>query len=265
MEIETNWLEFFEDRERFYANYYLAFAEDNARRDPQAYEQLEAESGNLLRVGAWLGEHDQAEGILQLAEALWQKSDFMRSRGYIQRGLPLLERARAAAQRLGNVEAEFVWLEALANVHYAIGNHASALPLYEQSLTLADYLGEPNLKAQADLGMGWLQLDMGHPETAMSFLTQALEAYRQVQDFPVDHSSNLSILPQHIAGPVIAVQQTGRIAVTQRPVRIERSADAALLQGFVQRGFRGAIALACGCHKFEHGMVGVVNPDQQRG
>ncbi|MCB0164829.1 MAG: tetratricopeptide repeat protein [Anaerolineae bacterium] len=183
MSNEPNWLAFFEDRERLWADYYLDFAEQNARRDAEAYERLEAESGNLLKIVAWLSEQNRTEGILQLAEVLWQKSDFMRSRGFMQRGLPLLEQARAAACRIGDSEAEIIWLEALANVHWSINNFALAQPLYEQVMELAQQSNKPRLKAQAQLGMGRLQMDLGHLEDAAILLKLALQEYRQIQDY----------------------------------------------------------------------------------
>jgi tetratricopeptide (TPR) repeat protein len=182
MSNESNWLEFFEDRERLHADYYLDFAQQHARRDPKAYDQLEAEIGNLLKIAAWLSEQNKAEDILKLATVLWEKTDFLRSRGYMQRGLPLLEQAHQAAHQIGNLEAEFTWLEALANVHWSTGNPALAQSLYEQALVLAQESNEPRFKAQAQLGMGRSQMERGHLEQAAIWLKKALQGYRQIQD-----------------------------------------------------------------------------------
>jgi len=181
MSNEPSWLEFFQDRERLHADYYLTFAQENARRDPEAYDRLEAENGNLLKTAAWLAEQNEAERILNLASALWEKSDFLRTRGFMQRGLPLLEQACQAAQQLGDAHSEFTWLGALADTHYAI-NPALTPPLYEQALALAEYMAEPQLKAQAYLGMGRLQMDMGHLEQAALWLEKSLHEYCQCQD-----------------------------------------------------------------------------------
>jgi tetratricopeptide (TPR) repeat protein len=183
MSSAPNWLEFFEDRERLYANYYLDFAHQHARRDPAAYEQLEAESGNLFKTAAWLAEQNEAEGVLRLATALWEQSDFMRSRGFIQRGLPLLEQARQAARQLADLRAEFTCLEALAYVHYSIGDHALAQPLYEQALVLAQDMDEPQFRAKAQVGKGRLLIDMGHLDQAAILLKRSLDDYRQIQDY----------------------------------------------------------------------------------
>lgn len=183
MSNEPNWLTFFEDRERLWADYYLDFAEQNARRDREAYDRLEEESGNLLRVVDWLGEHDEAEGILKLAAALWKESDFIRSRGFMQRGVPLLERAREVTRQLGDLEAEFVWVEALAHIQYSMGNHELAKLLYEKVLTLAQDIGDLQIQAQAQLGMGRLLMDMGQLEQAATSLKQALQDYRQAQGY----------------------------------------------------------------------------------
>jgi len=182
METETNWIEFFEDRERLYAEYYLDFAQQNARRDPEAYEQLEAESGNLLRVADWLAEQNEAEGILRLASALWEESDFMRSRGFMQRGLPLLEHAHQSARQIEDLEAEFIWLEALANVHHETGNPELAQPLFEEALKLAQGLNNLQFKAKARLGIGRVLMEKGQLSRAASWLKQALQNYRQTQE-----------------------------------------------------------------------------------
>jgi tetratricopeptide (TPR) repeat protein len=183
MSDETNWLEFFQDRERLHADYYLDFAQQHARRDPQAYDQLEAESGNLLKIAAWLAEHNEAERILKLASALWQESDFLRTRGYIQRGLPLLEQALHTARRLGDLRTEFTWLEALAQMRQLIGNPELAQPLYEEALALARKCDEPLYVAHAHLGMGKLLIDMKNLSQAVSWLRKALHCYRQISDY----------------------------------------------------------------------------------
>ncbi len=193
MSDEPNWLEFFEDRERLWADYYLDFAEQNVQRDREAYDRLEEESGNLLRVGDWLAEHNDAESILSLATALWQKSDFLRTRGYLQRGLPLLEQACQAAQDKGDVEAEFNWLEALAHVHQVNGDPVFAQPLYEQAFMLAQASDAPTLKAHAQLGLGQLFMDMGDLDKAVTWLKQALQTCREVgaHEYEIEVITNL--------------------------------------------------------------------------
>ncbi len=182
MSSDTNWLEFFEDRERLYANYYLDFAHQHARRDPEAYEQLEAESGNLLKIAAWLAEHNEAESILKLASALWQESDFIHTRGYIQRGLPLLEKAREAAHQLGDLEAEFTWVGAAAYALGSNGNLALAQTLLKQALNLAQEIDQPQFRAKAQLEIGRIQMELRDLESAAIWLEQALQNYRQSRD-----------------------------------------------------------------------------------
>ena len=178
-----NWLDFFEDRERRYAAFYLDYARRRARRDPAAYEQLEAEIGNLLKTATWLAGHDEAEGILALATALWSKSDFLRSRGYIQRGLPLLEQARRAAQEQGDVAAQCVWLEAIGHVHILNGSPALAQPLYEQALLLAEMCETQIFEAKVRLGLGRLLTDIGRVDDAVIQLEQSLQLYRNLIDY----------------------------------------------------------------------------------
>jgi tetratricopeptide (TPR) repeat protein len=183
MNSEPNWGEFFEDRERLYASFHLQYAQQHARRDLEAYEQLEAEIGNILKTAVWLTEQDASKDILNLAEALWAQSDFLHSRGFIQRGLPLLEQARQAACQLGDSRAEFTWLEALVRVHLSTGNLALAQPLHEEALVLAQKIDEPKLKAYTQLEMGRMHMELGRLEQAAVWLRQALQGYRQIQDY----------------------------------------------------------------------------------
>ena len=179
---EPDWLEFFEDRERRYAKFYLDYAQQHAQRDPEAYARLEAEIGNLLKSATWLAYHDEGEGILALATALWQESDFLRSRGYMQRGLPLLERAREAAQVRGDVEAEFRWLEAMAHIYLLNGDLYLSQSLYEQALGLAQSCEQLLLKAAVQFGLGRLQMDLGQLDRAVSLLKEALWNFRELED-----------------------------------------------------------------------------------
>ncbi len=183
MNDDINWLDFFNHRERQHANFYLDFAQQHAHREPTAYQNLEAETGNLLKTATWLAEQHQPNDILQLATALWQKSDFMRTRGFLQRGLPLLKQAHQAARELSNPTAEFIWLEAMAQIHLNTGNPTAAHPLYEQALTLAQANDELLLKAQAELGLGRLLMEMAQLEQAAVWLKQALTHYRQSQAY----------------------------------------------------------------------------------
>ena len=43
----------------------------------------------------------------------------------------------------------FIWLEALANVHFSVANFAQAIPLYEQVLDLVQELEMPQFNAIA--------------------------------------------------------------------------------------------------------------------
>lgn len=183
MSDEPNWLEFYQDRQRTHADTYLTFAQENAQRDPAAHDQLESESSNLLKVADWLWTQGDQQGILTLASALWEQSDFFRTRGLTQRAIPILEHAREAAQQTADLPAEFVWLEALgfARWHFA-GDHAQAQPMYEQALTLAQQINDPHLEARARSGLGQLQLDLGQLDTATELLTQALQGYREAHD-----------------------------------------------------------------------------------
>jgi tetratricopeptide (TPR) repeat protein len=183
MSSEPNWLEFFEDRERRYADFYLDFAQQHARRDPEAYDNLEAESGNLLKIAGWLAEQNKAEDILKLAEALWQKSDFLRTRGFLQRGLPLLENAYQAARQLQDLRAEIIWLEALAQIYLNTGNPTTAQPLFEQALALAQDSDDLLLEARSQLDLGRLLMDLSDLDHAGTWLIQALRNYRQIQNY----------------------------------------------------------------------------------
>ncbi len=208
---EPNWLEFFEDRERLYADYYLTFAEQNARRDAEAYERLEIESGNLLRVGNWLGEYDD-EGILKLASALWEKSDFIRTRGYLQRSFSLLEKAYQAAQQIDDTQAEFIWLEALAEIQLNTGRPSAAQPLFEQAMTLADKSKNRTLQARSQLDMGRFLMEMSKLEDAITWLEQALQNYRLVQNYEgqieaVVALGNLLSLQGDAEGAIACIEQ----------------------------------------------------------
>lgn len=182
MSDEPNWVEFYQDRRRSHADAYLAFAQTHAQRDPVAHDQLETESGNLLRAADRFWKQNDWQSTLALAGALWEQSDFLRTRGLMQRAIPLLEHACEAAGRIPDLSAECVWHEALGFVHYASGTHAPSLSQYRQALDLAQKTDDACLKARVQLGLGRLQTDLGQLDTAAALLTQALQDYRAVRD-----------------------------------------------------------------------------------
>ena len=152
------------------------------RRDTESYDRLEAESGNLLRIGNWLAEENEDEEILRLAGALWEESDFMRSRGFMQRGLSLLKKAQELSQASNDIEAEITWLLALVEIHILNGHLAKALSLYEQVQRLSQRCKNTKLNGDIQLEQGRLLLDTGELNEAISWFEQALQTYRKVFD-----------------------------------------------------------------------------------
>lgn len=221
MTVDSNWLEFFQDRERLHADFYLNFTCQHAHRNPTAHNYLEADSGNVLRTATWLHEADRAEDILKLATALWHQSDFMRTRGFMQRGLPLLEQAWQAASRLGDKQAELIWLEALAQAQLNLGNPVAAQPLYEQALTLAQVDGDSLFIARVQLGLGRLLIELSQLAQANITLKQALETYTVVDNYDGKIETlialgNLLTIQEDYSGAVAYIQQGLSLAQARR-------------------------------------------------
>jgi tetratricopeptide (TPR) repeat protein len=94
---------------------------------------------------------------------------------------------------------------------------------------LAEYIAEPQLKAQAYLGMGRLQMDLGYLEQAATWLKQSLHEYRQCQDHEGEITSltalgNLLSLQGDSEGAMAYLEQGLLIA----QARQDRYSEAAL-------------------------------------
>jgi tetratricopeptide (TPR) repeat protein len=142
----------------------------------------------------------------------------------MQRGLPLLEQAHQAARQLGDLRAEFTWLEALAHVHGSSGNAVVAQPLHERALALAQDLDEPKFKAHVQLEMGRLQMELGHLERATTWLKQALQEYHQIQDHDGEITTlialgNLLSLQGDYAGAESCLEQGFHLAQAQQDIQ----------------------------------------------
>jgi tetratricopeptide (TPR) repeat protein len=234
MSDEPNWLEFYQDRERTYADVYLAFAQDHAQRTPAAHGQLQAELSNLLNAADWLREQADWRGLIRLTAAMWEDSSFLPDRGPAPQVLSMLEGGLEAARVLDDAVATGARLDALGETLRGLGKVEQAIDLHDEALTLARQVGDLATvrTALCRLGLAWIDRDVSK---ALPILIEA-EGMSEVTTDPAMEIDLLSALAtaytQQGQTDLAAGYLEQALGLAQREQDLRRWAD--LLQ---QRGY----------------------------
>lgn len=170
---------------RHHAKYYRALAEDAEAqlRGPKQLawlQRLEAKHDDLRAALTWLLEQDQGdvEQGLRLAGTLWR---FWWARGYLGEGRRWLEAALAKS----NTQPTPARAKALYGAGVLAqdqGDYAQAGAFYENSLEMAQDLGDKRGIASALNGIGFLGIHQGDYMRASESLEKSLELFRECND-----------------------------------------------------------------------------------
>ncbi|MDQ5851071.1 MAG: tetratricopeptide repeat protein, partial [Chloroflexota bacterium] len=178
-----------EAQRRHHATYFLSLAErlEPALMGPEqaaCMDALELEHDNLRAALAWGCGHSHAAGLgLRLAASLWW---FWGQRGYLSEGRAWLEGALAASRAAASTRE----LDALrAKALYRAGvlawyqsAHDRAVALCEESLRIAQELGDTQGIAWARHNLGRVAYLQGDYRRAGPLLTESLAGFREVGD-----------------------------------------------------------------------------------
>jgi predicted ATPase/DNA-binding CsgD family transcriptional regulator len=167
-----------------HAAFYLDFMEGAepalwSATSKELLEQIEIEHDNLRAALTWSVEHEP-ETALRLAAAIgpfWSKrSHWMEGRSWLERVLEseALPESRERAMALGRAAA----------IVGDQGDFDRARHYYEESLSLAERLGDESIEARAVRGLGILASNQSDFPRATSLFTRALTLFRALRDQP---------------------------------------------------------------------------------
>jgi tetratricopeptide (TPR) repeat protein len=167
---------------RAYLAYYLAYAKANAKRDPAAHDQLEAELANLMAAAEWaaaVGEHQAVGG---LRAALYADSEFLDMRGYYREAMSLLTWSVTASREIGDRQGEGAGLGNLGLTHYHLGQLKQANEYYQQALDITRDIGTRRNEGIWLGNLGNVYYSLGQMEKAIEYYNQALEIAQEIGD-----------------------------------------------------------------------------------
>jgi excisionase family DNA binding protein len=150
-----------------------------AATNKELLEQIETEHDNLRGALAWAVEHE-AETALRLASAIgpfWSKrSHWAEGRSWLERVLHtgVFPDSRERAIALGRA----------AVIVGDQGDFDDACQYYEESLALAERLGDAAVEARALRGLGIMASNQSDFPHATTFFTQSLSRFRALKDQP---------------------------------------------------------------------------------
>jgi non-specific serine/threonine protein kinase len=160
--------------------YYLLLAEQSLGENIRSIQMewlplMAAENDNLQAALGWCRDSGNLQMGLRLAVRLgyfWLQSGLLREgQAWLERflaGAPEPTRSRAAG------------LQYLALLIYNMGDYASALPRFEESLALFEALGDLSGIADTTFRLAWLHLAVGNHAESRALLQRSLKLYQEL-------------------------------------------------------------------------------------
>jgi non-specific serine/threonine protein kinase len=169
---------------RAHAEHYLALAEEaepHLTRPHQAVwlDRLQIDHDNLRAALSWIQAHGETSMGLRLGAALWR---FWLVRGHLREGHEQLGRALTmpGADQPSLLRARV--LHAAATLAHEISDFAVARPLVEESLAIAQSLGDRALAAMVLNNLAFMLIRVGESATAQTRCEEALALNRDLGD-----------------------------------------------------------------------------------
>jgi tetratricopeptide (TPR) repeat protein len=167
-----------EGTRRRHAVYYLTLTEAQVSRLPGPQykhwiDYLEREQDNLRAVLDWASARGETELGLQIGSVYWCVVS-------VTEGRARLSTLLAQAQNSPPTPARIKVLFGASNMAALQGDLATAQALVEESLALAQELGDPSLIAEALQEVGWVTLQQGDLTTARRLIEESLAIQRKL-------------------------------------------------------------------------------------
>jgi predicted ATPase/class 3 adenylate cyclase len=170
---------------RRHAEVFLALAEEAepfllGPQQRRWLDTLEREHDNLRGAISWAIEAGEAELAVRLGSVLWR---FWQIRGYLREAARRLEQVVAMPGVAGPTALRRRALDALAGTFYWMADLRRAQELYEQSLAIAEEIGDQRGIAEAEYNLSFVfAVDKSDPVRAQQLDEQALARYRALGD-----------------------------------------------------------------------------------
>jgi predicted ATPase/DNA-binding winged helix-turn-helix (wHTH) protein len=141
-----------------------------------------------------IGQHQEAEGLLEKALELCIQHELVESQGYVhthlgnvflrrgdvEKALEQYELGLGCYRKVGQRRAEGIALGNLGVLHLGQGNNAIAMETLYQALALLRETGDRRHEGYALTNLGTLYLETGELTQAEDYYTQALQVHREV-------------------------------------------------------------------------------------
>ncbi len=169
-----------------HAGYYLGLVHeaDACLRGPEHLvwlKRLEVEHDNLRAALRWTIDMGKTDEALRLTGGLWW---FWFTHGYLTEGKRWLQEALVQSGVDVKTPERVKALYACGNLALHLGDYEAAQELYEQSLVIAEELGDRSGIANSLNGQGFLAGPRGDYELKRSLHKQALHVFREIKDKP---------------------------------------------------------------------------------
>jgi tetratricopeptide (TPR) repeat protein len=168
-----------------YLDYYLALAESHAQNTVEAHQRLESELPDLLYAAKLAAEMGQHRVVSNFGLALWERGEFLLTRGYYREAQVLLNAAIQASETLQDEAATAIHLKNIGQSYDILNNAEQAEIYYLKSLNYYQGPHENSLQ-HCDLRyyLASLYVTQQKYQQATQLVEQNLAAASQLQDAP---------------------------------------------------------------------------------
>ncbi|HKQ77733.1 MAG TPA: tetratricopeptide repeat protein [Blastocatellia bacterium] len=168
-----------EFKQRYVANF-LAYAESHNQPEPEDYDALEAERGNLLGAMDIAFETQNWRTVMRLMNAISANSNWLDVRGYWDEAKERGKQALTASHKSQDEESIAIYAHNLAIIYQDQGDLDEARSLYQQSLDIERKLGNQSGIAISLHQLGLFAQAQGDLDEARSLYQQSLDINRKL-------------------------------------------------------------------------------------
>lgn len=150
--------------------------------DPADHDVLEEVLPDLLIATRFANQSENHRAVAELAELLWEESNFLPRRGHYSEGWEIIGMAVAAARALNERERESYFLGWLANACSILGRISEAFEHYKAGISICREIGDKRNEAVHLGNLGLLYDQVGERGRAVQAVHTALRLAEQCED-----------------------------------------------------------------------------------
>ncbi|MEM7033346.1 MAG: tetratricopeptide repeat protein, partial [Chloroflexota bacterium] len=170
------------DARRCHWIHYLAICHRNADPTPDKHNQLEAALPDILQAINAVSQEGDYTTLLEFGDAIFQHSNVLMIRGYLQSAYDVLPLVIEASQDLSDFTRQSIFLRNLGVVCFKLGRIEEAQNHFQQALAIARVNQLQSEEGMILRSLGEIYLNQGQYDEAINLFDTGLRLARKTED-----------------------------------------------------------------------------------